>query len=412
MSPEVLTFPFLFITIFFESFLLITFLSTPARASRKRIASTKTPQVAVIVPCWNEESTVGGTVDSLLALNYPKEKLSIILIDDGSTDGTYTAMSQFADNPQVQILQKENGGKHTAMNLGISYAKGAEIIGCLDADSFVDPMALREIITCFDESDVMAATASMSVFEPKSILQRVQYIEYLLGIAMRHVFAVANCIYVTPGPFSFYRPEVFEKIGLFTTGHLTEDMEMALRMQRAGFRIENAVRARVYTKAPATLRKLIKQRVRWITGFLRNVLYDYRDLIGNRERGALGLIILPVALISVVLGVVIFSSSCIQLIQSIVTTIRTTSGIPLTYVLMPHFSFAWFYLPYSATIFLSAVLLGMVFLLIYLGKRVSETPGRLFSNFLLYAVIFSIVSPLWLIRSVADVARGAHTTWR
>lgn len=411
MVSELILYPFLFITIFFESFLLIVFLSTPARKSRERLLSTKTPQVAVIVPCWNEESTIERTIASLLALEYPQEKLSIILVDDGSTDNTYAVMQRFAHNPQVHILQQENGGKYTAVNAGIEKARGAEFIGCLDADSFVDKGALREIISCFEDAEVMAATASMSVHQPQTVMQRIQYVEYLLGISMRHIFSVVNSIYVTPGPFSFYRPEVFEKIGAFRHGHLTEDMEMALRMQRAGYRIENAIRARVYTKAPATFGKLFKQRVRWITGFLRNVLYDYRDLIGNQRHGALGLIILPISLISIVFAIFIFVSIVIQIVKNSLGVLSIIGEVPLTYI-FTHYPLHWLYAPYSVSIVLGVVLMSIVLLLVTVGKRASQTPGALLPNVLLYVGLYTFLSPLWLMRSVADVTRGAKNTWR
>lgn len=405
-------YPFLFLTVFFESFLLVTFLSRPARESRKRTESSATPKVAVIVPCWNEESTVGGTVESLLALEYPKEKLSIILVDDGSTDQTYSVMSQFADHPQITVIQKENGGKHTAVNLGIEHAKGADLIGCLDADSFVDQKALREIIACFDEPEIMAATASMSVHEPRTILQRIQYVEYLLGNALRHIFSAADSIYVTPGPFSFYRPQVFDTIGPFRNAHMTEDMEMALRMQRAGYRIGNAVRARVYTKAPATLHKLVKQRVRWNTGFLRNVLFDYRDLIGNRKHNALGMLILPFSLVSVLFAIGLFSKSIVQFGQQILSTVTKIKTVPFSY--MFHIEpVSLFYIPYSTTVILGVMLMLVIVSLIVIGKRLSaEATVPLATNLVLYVVVYGLISPLWLIRSVADVARGAANTWR
>jgi len=130
MNPEVLAYPFLFVAIFIESFVLVTLLSKPARLARLRRAGGRAdantlPSVAVIVPCYNEAATVAATCESLLALDYPKEKLEIILVDDGSTDATPQAMEQFAWHPQVRIIQKENGGKHTALNFGIAATRDA-----------------------------------------------------------------------------------------------------------------------------------------------------------------------------------------------------------------------------------------------------------------------------------------------
>src|SRR3989344_7258160 len=150
MGLEALAYPFLFLAIFFESFVLVTLLSAPARSARGRGRSEETPSVAIIVPCWNEESTVAATCESLLALDYPADKLEILLVDDGSTDSTPQVMARFAEYPQVRIISKENGGKHTALNVGIA-ATNAEFVGCLDADSFVEPNALREVIPCFDD---------------------------------------------------------------------------------------------------------------------------------------------------------------------------------------------------------------------------------------------------------------------
>src|SRR5581483_1735742 len=170
MDLTLLAYPFIFLGLYFEVFLLVTFLSAPTRVRRERPASTKTPKVAIIVPCWNEESTVGGTVESLLALDYPKDKLQIILVNDGSTDNTQAVMDSFASNPQITVIHKENGGKHTAINAGIEIAQDAEFVGCLDADSFVAPDALREIVSCFDNPRVAAATPAMSVYNPRTFL--------------------------------------------------------------------------------------------------------------------------------------------------------------------------------------------------------------------------------------------------
>lgn len=418
MSPELLAYPFLFIAIFFESFVLVTLLSKPAREARKRTAITTNdtsittlPSVAVIVPCWNEAATISGTCDSLLALSYPKEKLEIILVNDGSTDDTRNVVARFAEHPQIHIIHKENGGKHTALNAGIAVTQ-AEFIGCLDADSFVEPDALREIVPCFSEAKVAAVTAAMSVHHPKNLLQHMQHVEYVLGIALRHAIASVNGLYVTPGPFSFYRHSVIKELGGFRYGHQTEDMEMALRIQRAGYSIENAPRARVYTKSPNTLMKLVKQRTRWTTGFLRNVTGEYRSLIGNRQYGALGMLMLPTGLLAIGSSILLFFLVLFEFVLHIINALAIRTGIPLSYALVPHGSFDWFYLPTNYYLLLSIATVGMLLSLIVIGKRISKTPMSLKIGLISYVLLYGFIVPLWLMRATADVAFGKRRGWR
>lgn len=411
MSLEALTYPFIFLALFFESFVLVTLLSKPARAARARGPSEATPSVAIIVPCWNEAETVAATCDSLLALDYPTDKLEIILVDDGSTDNTPAAMKRFAGNPQVRIITKENGGKHTALNIGIA-STSAEFIGCLDADSFVEPDALREIIPCFDRAQVAAVTAAMSVHNPKSLLQHMQNAEYTFGITYRHTFASINGLYVTPGPFSFYRKSTIEELGGFRHAHQTEDMEMALRIQRAGYEIENAPRARVYTKSPETLLELIKQRTRWTTGFMRNVLGEYRGLIGDRRHGVLGMLVLPTAIIAVASGIFIFFLSIFELVRSVLSAFSLRAGIPLSYVFTPRGPFDWFYTPVDFFLLLGITMLLTSLVFIIIGKRISKTPGKLVLGVISYTFLYGLVAPLWLLRATADVTFGKQRNWK
>lgn len=411
MSPEVLAYPFICIAVFFESFLLVTLLSKPARAARARTPGTATPSVAIIVPCYNEATTVAGTCDSLLALDYPKEKLEIILVDDGSSDETPAAMARFNNNPQVRIIRKENGGKHTALNVGIATTQ-AEFIGCLDADSFVEPGALREIIPCFANPRVAAVTGAMSVYKPGNMLQHMQNAEYIFGITLRHTISSINGLYVTPGPFSFYRHAAIEELGGFRHAHQTEDMEMALRIQQAGYEIENAPRARVYTKAPHTLAKLVKQRTRWTSGFLRNILGEYRGLVGNRRHGALGMLVLPTALIAIVSSLFAFSMLIFQIIRNAFHALEVRAGIPLSYSLVPHNSLDWFYFPITPYLLLGIGMLLASFSLILVGKRISKTPGNIVAGLFSYTVLYAFVVPLWLLRATADVSIGKHRGWR
>lgn len=411
LSTELFAYPFLLIAIFFESFVLVTLLSKPAIYARARSGKrgAATPTVAVIVPCYNEASTVGGTVDSLLALDYPADKLEIVLVDDGSTDGTPAAMARFSGNPRVRIIRKENGGKFTALNAGIA-STSAEFVGCLDADSFVEPDALREIIPCFAEAKVGAVTAAMSVHAPKNMLQHMQNAEYIGGITWRHTIASVNGLYVTPGPFSFYRRTILEKVGDFKDGHQTEDMEMALRIQRAGFSIENAPRARVYTQAPSSVGKLVKQRTRWTTGFLRNVLGEYRDLIGTKS--ALGLLMLPMALVAIASAILVFVTSIAQGIEGVINALQVRAGIPFAYAYLPHGQFDWFYFPSSFLLILAMATLVISVSLIFVGKHISKTPSKIGFGLVSYSLLYGFIAPLWLIRSTLDAGFNIRRRWR
>lgn len=418
MSAEAFAYPFLFVAIFFESFILVTLLSGPAKAARNRRgaglpADTELPTVAVVVPCWNEALTVAGTCESLLALDYPHDKLEVVLVNDGSTDATPEIMQRFAGHPQVTVINKENGGKHTALNAGIA-ATHAEIVGCLDADSFVEPDALREIVPCFGRPEVAAVTAAMSVHEPKKVIEHMQNAEYLFGIAYRHTFASINGLYVTPGPFSFYRREIVEHLGGFRHGHQTEDMEMALRIQQAGYHIENTPHARVYTKVPTTVGGLVKQRTRWTAGFLRNILGEYRGLVGAKKRGVLGLLVLPSAIISVGSGILLFLLMIGTFGHSIITTLQVRAGIPFSYAYLPQLptSFDWFYLPTSLFSILSIGTLVAAFAFILVGRHISRTRSKIVVGLISYAFLYGLISPLWLFRATADVGLGKSRGWR
>ncbi|MDB4992309.1 MAG: Biofilm synthesis N-glycosyltransferase PgaC [Parcubacteria group bacterium] len=412
MLVEALTYPFIFLAVFFEVFLLVTFLSEPARERRSRALSTQTPKVAVVVPCWNEQNTIQGTVESLLALDYPADKLEIILVDDGSTDNTPAVMDQYAENPQVTVIHKENGGKHTAMNLGIEKAHDAVYVGCLDADSYVAPDALREIIAYFDDEKVAAVTCAMSVWDPKTLLERMQNADYIHGITLRHVISSLNGLYVTPGPFSFFRRDIVLKVGGFRNAHNTEDLEMALRLQNAGYILENAPRARVYTKTPLTVRALVKQRTRWTTGFLRNVIYDYRHMIGNKQFGTLGLFMIPIGLIANVSGIVMFGVIVVRTVQAIWNQIALVSGFPLLYTLTPHVSFSFLFFPVSFIMLLSLIMLMGAVTTMLVGKHISKTSGNLFVGIIMYMTFYGLIAPIWLIRSMYDLITGTRRGWR
>ncbi len=411
MNPifEAVVYPFLFLALFFEVFLILTYFETESKKRRRIGATNVFPKISIIVPSYNEAKTLGQTVDSLLKLDYPKEHLDIILVNDGSTDGTAAIADAYTSNAHVRVLHKENGGKHTALNAGIAIATG-EYVACLDADSFASTGALREIISHFDDLQIGAVTASMSIHRPRAILERVQQAEYLIGILLRHILSTMNGLHVTPGPFTVYRRNVFKEIGDFRSAHNTEDMEIALRMQKAGWKIQNAPRARVYTKAPKEFRALLKQRVRWTTGFIRNSV-DYRELFGNPKHGALGMIVLPLGALSILASITLFIFSMVQLGQNTWDFGVTTSSVPLSYTLrLPVFD--WFFVPLNSIIVLGALATIIAIAFVVEGARISKTRAAVGPALLWYIPLYGFIAPLWLIRAIIDVSFGIHRSWR
>ncbi|MCX6753741.1 MAG: glycosyltransferase family 2 protein, partial [Candidatus Nomurabacteria bacterium] len=175
---------FSFISVYVQIFFLITFLEKRRHIvhNPENLELNYYPTVVISVPVYNEESTITKTVKSLLSLDYPKDKLKIYIVDDGSKDNTWNVVQEFKDNPNVVLLQKENGGKHTAVNLAIEKTN-SEFFGCLDSDSLVHPQALKRILKYFERDPrTMAVAPSIIVYNPKNILQYAQNVEYDMSI--------------------------------------------------------------------------------------------------------------------------------------------------------------------------------------------------------------------------------------
>jgi cellulose synthase/poly-beta-1,6-N-acetylglucosamine synthase-like glycosyltransferase len=413
IQPLILYFT-LFVSLFFEVFLLITYFE-----SREKIKIEKEhcdqvisyfPTTTIIVPCFNEGTTVEKTIESLFALDYPKDKLTFLLIDDGSTDNTLEVLQQFENNPQVKVFSKENeGSKFSALNFGLTKIE-TELVGCLDADSFVDPQALRRIVPYFKDSWIMAVTPSIKIFEPKTILQRVQKIEYSWGIFLRRMLSAIGALYVTPGPFSIFRTRVFTDLGNYKEGHHTEDLELALRMQKNGYKIVNAVDAYVYTIAPGTFRPLHKQRVRWTYGFMKNA-YDYKDMFLNKKYGNIGLFILPIATFSIFSSLYLAGSFVWSIGSKITSAVIKYQAVGFTWP-FTHLTFDWFFINTGVFYLVSATALLLGLFLLVLSLQVANNKIRIGRDLIYYLSIYSFIVPLWLAKSVYNVVLNRKTTWR
>lgn len=390
--------------------MLLTFLGwgkKPVVVKTKRVYGSL-PAVSIIVPCYNEEKTVEKTIDSLLALDYPKNKLSILVIDDGSTDNTWNVVSKYKDIENIKLYQKENeGSKFAALNFGLARAEGT-IVGCLDADSRVDVGALRASVRSFmEDKEVMAVIPAMMIDTPNKLVEKLQKVEYEMLTFGKQTFGALQAIYVAPGPFALFRMEVFEKLGPYKEAHHTEDLEISLRMVQNGMRIAFAANSLVYTKGPATIPALMHQRVRWVYGFIKN-MYEYRYMVFKSKFRNVGLISLPMTTFGIFSSVIMVPIIIYSMLQGIFLFIK---NVWLVGFHPSMFSFSWFYVNTQPATLMAVVLFIFLFTSIILGRKILKSK-RLLSADILLIFTYSYFSMVWTIRAMYNATLSRKSTWR
>lgn len=296
------------VALYFVVFWLLVLFEGKTKEKPKKLK--KFPLVTIVIPAHNEEKRIKPTLDSVLKLDYPGNRLEFIVVNDGSTDKTEEVVEKIIKENKgfdIKLINQENKGKGAALNAGLEKAKG-EFFICLDADSFVKKDALKKILPYFDKKNIACVLPVLKVEKPKNFLQRMQWFEYIINMFYKGLMSRLNCIHVAPGPFSIYRTEIIRKVGYFDENfNLTEDLEMALRLQSKDYRIIQLLEGEVSTIAPKTLKQLYKQRNRWYKGSIYNAL-KYRKMMLNKNYGDFGLIQMPLIIISGLLAVIIISA--------------------------------------------------------------------------------------------------------
>ena len=274
-----------------------------------------TPTVSVIIAAYNEEKVIARTVRALLDGDYPN--LEVLVVDDGSKDGTSRVVAEaFGDESRVTLIRKENGGKASALNRGLTVATG-DIMVSLDADTLFAPDTIRRLARHFADPGVGAVSGNVRVgnvstfgawvhsFDGKNLspwqrflraaqgflLTRWQSLEYITSQNFdRRGYDLMNCITVVPGAVGALRRSSVQNVGGYTHDTLAEDTDLTWKLRRAGWRIVNDNSAMAYTEAPESLRNLAKQRFRWAYGTLQ-CLWKHRAAMFRD--GAFGWLALP-----------------------------------------------------------------------------------------------------------------------
>ncbi|MEK6834999.1 MAG: glycosyltransferase family 2 protein [Nanoarchaeota archaeon] len=250
----------------------------------------KFPKVSIIIPAYNEEKGIAKTIRSVLNLDYPRDKLEIIVVDDSSKDNTGKVAKGFKE---IKLIYNNHRGlgKASALNEGLKHATG-KFFAVIDADSEVEESSLKRIIDYFEDERTGSVISSIKIRNPKNIYQHIQRLEYILATFIRKLMSKIDTLHITPGVLSVYKTNLIRKLGGFDENNITEDLEIALRLRANNYSVKMSPDSITYTKIPSDFKELWNQRIRWFRGFISNNL-KYKKMFMNKKYGAMGRFQLP-----------------------------------------------------------------------------------------------------------------------
>lgn len=317
------------------------------------LSSTIAPSISIIAPAYNESLNIIENVRSLLSSHYAN--YDVIIVNDGSQDNSLELLIKAYDlekvnylinkqistkslrqgvfkstNPAFEkliVVDKENGGKADALNMGLNISKN-NYVACIDVDCLLMEDALQKMIKPFLESTDAKVIATGGVIRiansciikdgklieinfPKKMIERTQILEYLRAFLLgRMAWSRLNGLLVISGAFGLFDREIAVEVGGYDTNTVGEDMEIIVRMRR--FMEEQKLKYKVayipdplcWTEAPDNYKTFVSQRNRWARGTIET-LVKHRKIGFNPKYGALGLISYPYWLIYERMGPVI-----------------------------------------------------------------------------------------------------------
>ncbi|MGW3496919.1 glycosyltransferase [Streptomyces sp. NPDC001020] len=289
-------------TLVIGRFVLMLLLSgAHARRVRRRGFSWGPPvtePVSVLVPAFNEAKCIENTVRSLMASEHPIE---VIVIDDGSTDGT-ARIVEAMDLPGVRVIRQHNAGKPAALNRGLANAR-YDLIVMMDGDTVFEPATVRELVQPFGDPRVGAVAGNAKVGNRDAMIGAWQHIEYVMGFNLdRRMYDILRCMPTIPGAVGAFRRSALERVGGMSEDTLAEDTDITMAMHRDGWRVVYAEKARAWTEAPESVQQLWSQRYRWSYGTMQAIWKHRRALVERGPSGRFGRVGLPLVSLFMVLA--------------------------------------------------------------------------------------------------------------
>ena len=398
---------YMFIGLYMTSLLLIIYFRN--RDKIYYYPKGKIEPVSIVVPCHNAGENIGKTIESLLNLNYPKNMIEIIVVDDKSKDNSVEVARSYArkySNVRVIVNKRNSGGAAEPTNLGIKAAK-YDYIAVADDDSTPDRDALLKMIGFLQEdATVGGVTCAVLAREPKTFMQKLQAIEYAVIAWSRKLLDFVDAVYVTPGPFALYKKKVLIGVGMFDTKNMTQDIEIVWRMLSHGYKARMCLATSVYSETPTKFSKWFNQRIRWNIGG-KQCVWKYRSIFFRR--GMLGAFIVPFFTLSMFLG--LFGMGLFAYLAAKRLIVEYASTKYALYANSSVFHLQDLSFSPSVLNFFGAALFFLGIFFTIFGLRIVKLKkshwGNIF-NFLFYSLVYLTVYPLLLLVSSYRMLRGNY----
>ena len=298
-ASDLFTASIVFVLLFLSIFWIFYFFDINhelKKESEKELQLKAYPSVAVLIPAIFEGKRLRETIDNVKQTDYPNYNIYVVL-NKSSTKETVKS----AKTSGVTVIPAPFDGKARVMNYAIKNYIDEDYLLVLDADTFIEKDLMTRLIYHFRNKKVAAVVSAVRVYQPKKIVEYLQYYEYLLSILARKALSKIGGLVIIHGAGSMFDTKILKKIGCFDENNYSEDMEIGMRILTNGYRVESSIKAVSYTIAPNTLKKLFTQRVRWFSGFFFNVI-KYRKTALNSKKNDIWKIALPFMLVSIFLS--------------------------------------------------------------------------------------------------------------
>ncbi|MFD6285122.1 bifunctional polysaccharide deacetylase/glycosyltransferase family 2 protein [Streptomyces sp. NPDC060205] len=252
-----------------------------------------TRPVSVIVPAYNEKECIANTLKSLARSTHPIE---IIVVDDGSTDGT-KEIAEALGMPNVRVVRQENAGKPAALNNGVRHASH-DIVVMMDGDTVFEADTVRQLVQPFADLGVGAVAGNAKVGNRNTVIGAWQHIEYVMGFNLdRRMYDLLRCMPTIPGAIGAFRREAVLAVGGMSEDTLAEDTDITIAMHREGWRVVYQEHAKAWTEAPGSLKQLWSQRYRWSYGTMQALWKHRKSLTDKGPSGRFGRVGMPLVVI-------------------------------------------------------------------------------------------------------------------